>query len=61
MAGPVRRNVAHLTTGEREAFAQALRDVDTQAYSGGVSFWGEQDQVQERSEEFSLVEVVFGG
>lgn len=47
MSGPVRRNVAHLTEAERVAFAQALRDVDMQAYADGVSYWDKQDQIHE--------------
>lgn len=47
MAGPIRRNVAHLTAAEREAYAQALRDVDLQAYADGVSYWDKQDQIHE--------------
>ena len=47
MAGPVRRNVAHLTAAERQAYAQALRDVDLQAYADGVSYWDKQDQIHE--------------
>jgi Common central domain of tyrosinase/von Willebrand factor type A domain len=47
MAGPVRRNVAHLTPAERQAYAQALRDVDLQSYADGVSYWDKQDQIHE--------------
>jgi len=47
MSGPIRRNVAHLTTAEREAYAQAIRDVDLQTYADGVSFWDKQDQIHE--------------
>jgi len=47
MTGPIRRNVAHLTDAERAAYAQALRDVDLQAYADGVSYWDKQDQIHE--------------
>ena len=47
MTGPIRRNVAHLTLAERQAYAQALRDVDLQAYADGVSYWDKQDQIHE--------------
>ena len=47
MTGPIRRNVAHLTDAERLAYAQALRDVDLQAYADGVSYWDKQDQIHE--------------
>ena len=47
MAGPIRRNVAHLTAAERQAYAQALRNVDLQAYADGVSYWDKQDQIHE--------------
>ena len=47
MAGPIRRNVAHLSAAERQAYAQALRDVDLQAYADGVSYWDKQDQIHE--------------
>lgn len=47
MSGPIRRNVAHLSNAEREAYAQALRDVDLQAYADGVSYWDKQDQIHE--------------
>lgn len=47
MAGPIRRNVAHLSIAERQAFAQALRDVDLQNYADGVSYWDKQDQIHE--------------
>jgi hypothetical protein len=47
MARPVRRNIAHLTQAEREAFAAALRQVDLQTYADGVSYWDKQDQIHE--------------
>lgn len=47
MSGPIRRNVAHLSDAERAAYAQALRDVDMQAYADGVSYWDKQDQIHE--------------
>lgn len=47
MAGPIRRNVAHLSAAERQAYAEALRDVDVQAYADGVSYWDKQDQIHE--------------
>ena len=47
MSRPIRRNVAHLTATERAAYAQALRDVDLQLYTDGVSYWDKQDQIHE--------------
>jgi Common central domain of tyrosinase/von Willebrand factor type A domain len=47
MSGPVRRNVAHLSPTEREAYAKALRDIDLQTYADGVSYWDKQDQIHE--------------
>lgn len=47
MAGPMRRNVAHLSLAERQAYAQALRNVDLQLYADGVSYWDKQDQIHE--------------
>jgi hypothetical protein len=47
MAKPVRRNFAHLTTTEREQFANAVRQIDLLAYSDGVSYWDKQDQIHQ--------------
>jgi hypothetical protein len=47
MAHPIRRNVAHLSQAERQAYAEALRDVDLQTFADGVSYWDKQDQIHE--------------
>jgi hypothetical protein len=44
---PLRRNFAHLTLAEREAFANAVRQIDLLAYPDGVSYWDKQDQIHQ--------------
>ena len=44
---PVRRNFAHLTPAERQAFANAVGQIDLLAYSDGVSYWDKQDQIHQ--------------
>jgi hypothetical protein len=44
---PIRRNFAHLTSAERQAFANAVRQIDLLAYSDGVSYWDKQDQIHQ--------------
>jgi Common central domain of tyrosinase len=44
---PTRRNFAHLTPAEREAFANAVRQIDLLAYPDGVSYWDKQDQIHQ--------------
>jgi hypothetical protein len=44
---PIRRNFAHLTPAEREAFANAVRQIDLLAYPDGVSYWDKQDQIHQ--------------
>jgi hypothetical protein len=47
MATPVRRNVAHLSAAERDAFVNAVRQVDLLTYADGVSYWDKQDQIHQ--------------
>ena len=47
MATPVRRNVAHLSASERDAFVAAIRQADLLAYADGVSYWDKQDQIHQ--------------
>ncbi len=47
MAHPVRRNIAHLTPAERQAFVDAVRQIDLLAYADGVSYWDKQDQIHQ--------------
>ena len=47
MATPVRRNVAHLSAAERDAFVAAIRQPDLLAYADGVSYWDKQDQIHQ--------------
>ncbi|GAA3685253.1 hypothetical protein GCM10022267_85040 [Lentzea roselyniae] len=47
MAGPVRRNIAHLTPAERQAFIDALLQADLHAFPGGVSYWDKQDEIHQ--------------
>lgn len=44
---PLRRNFAHLASAEREAFANAVRQIDLLAYPDGVSYWDKQDQIHQ--------------
>jgi hypothetical protein len=47
MARPVRRNFAHLTPAERQAYIDAVLQADLHAYSDGVSYWDKQDQIHQ--------------
>jgi hypothetical protein len=47
MAHPVRRNIAHLTAAERQAFIHALLQIDLRTFADGVSFWDKQDQIHQ--------------
>lgn len=47
MSPPTRRNVAHLSATERDAFVAAVRQVDLLSYSDGVSYWDKQDQIHQ--------------
>lgn len=44
---PIRRNIAHLSPGEREQFVDAIRQIDLLAYPDGVSYWDKQDQIHQ--------------
>ncbi|MGH3449545.1 MAG: tyrosinase family protein, partial [Haloechinothrix sp.] len=47
MAKPVRRNFAHLTDAEREAYIAAVKQADLHAFADGVSYWDKQDQIHQ--------------
>ncbi len=47
MTGPIRRNFAHLTTAEQQAFIDAVLQADLSTYADGVSYWDKQDQIHE--------------
>lgn len=47
MAGPVRRNFAHLTDDERDAYIEAVKQIDQLSYADGVSYWDKQDQIHQ--------------
>lgn len=47
MAHPVRRNFAHLTAAERQAYIDAVVQADLHSYSDGVSYWDKQDQIHQ--------------
>jgi hypothetical protein len=47
MAHPVRRNFAHLSAAERQAYIQAVLQADLRTYSDGVSYWDKQDQIHQ--------------
>jgi hypothetical protein len=38
MARPVRRNIAHLSAAERQAFVDAVLQADLSTFSDGVSY-----------------------
>ncbi|KAF0190942.1 MAG: tyrosinase [Gammaproteobacteria bacterium] len=45
---PVRRNVAHLSQAERDAFVNAIVQLDTsKVFPDGVSYWDKQDQIHQ--------------
>ena len=47
MAHPVRRNIAHLTAAELQAYVDAVLQADLHAYADGVSYWDKQDQIHQ--------------
>jgi Common central domain of tyrosinase/von Willebrand factor type A domain len=47
MSVAIRRNVAHLSAADRDAFVAAVRQVDLLSYSDGVSYWDKQDQIHQ--------------
>jgi hypothetical protein len=44
---PTRRNFAHLTDAERQAYVNAVRQADLRSYPDGVSYWDKQDQIHQ--------------
>ena len=47
MTKPVRRNFAHLSAAEQQAYINAVLAADAHTYSDGVSFWDKQDQIHQ--------------
>jgi hypothetical protein len=47
MAHPARRNIAHLSAAERQAYIQAVLQADLHTFSDGVSYWDKQDQIHQ--------------
>ena len=47
MSTPVRRNFAHLTDAERDAYIAAVQQADLLSYADGVSYWDKQDQIHQ--------------
>ncbi len=47
MAGPVRRNFAHLSSAERQAYVDAVLRADLHSFADGVSYWDKQDQIHQ--------------
>jgi len=47
MTGPVRRNFAHLSPAEQQAYIQAVLAADLSTFSDGVSYWDKQDQIHQ--------------
>ena len=47
MAHPVRRNIAHLTAAERQAYVDAVLQADLHTFADGVSYWDKQDQIHQ--------------
>ncbi len=47
MARPARKNFAHLTDAERQAYIEAVKKADLLKYSDGVSYWDKQDQIHQ--------------
>lgn len=47
MTGPVRRNFAHLTPTEQQAYIQAVLSADLSTFADGVSYWDKQDQIHQ--------------
>jgi hypothetical protein len=46
-ARPVRRNIAHLTPAERQAYIDAVQQADLHTFPGGVSYWDKQDEIHQ--------------
>src|SRR5262249_7046796 len=46
-ARPVRRNFAHLTPAERQAYIDAVLQADLHSFPGGVSYWDKQDEIHQ--------------
>jgi len=45
---PIRRNFAHLTQAERDAYVTAVNQIDVvKAFPDGVSYWDKQDQIHQ--------------
>jgi hypothetical protein len=47
MSKPTRRNFAHLSAAERQAYIDAVLQADLRTYADGVSYWDKQDQIHE--------------
>ena len=47
MAHPVRRNFAHLSPAEQQAYIAAVLQADLHTFSDGVSYWDKQDQIHQ--------------
>jgi hypothetical protein len=47
MAHSVRRNIAHLTAAERQAYIDAVLQADLHTFADGVSYWDKQDQIHQ--------------
>jgi hypothetical protein len=47
MSHPVRRNFAHLSPGDQQAYIQAVLQADLATFSDGVSYWDKQDQIHQ--------------
>lgn len=47
MSGPARRNFAHLSAAEKQAYIDAVLAADLSTFSDGVSYWDKQDQIHE--------------
>ena len=47
MSKPVRRNFAHLSAAEQQAYINAVLAADAHTYADGVSFWDKQDQIHQ--------------
>jgi hypothetical protein len=46
MSKSIRRNFAHLSAAERQAYIDAVLQADLRTYSDGVSYWDKQNQIQ---------------
>ncbi|GEA87702.1 tyrosinase family protein [Cellulomonas cellasea] len=47
MSGPIRRNFAHLSAAEQQAYVDAVLQADLTTFLDGVSYWDKQDQIHE--------------